>query len=174
MMLHIARSRPHTLLLLRNYRIDVRLDVSPEEHQVIRAHNLHKIEIFYDPHRDDLIAQAEAARARYQALPWFSGTHGHDTLTTVRESWRENAANIRALLAFRLTVGNLISGVSITNRRLSEISKVEHVLQACVDDIKATVDAALHYQDGYEDIHAPDDDDGKPRHTNPSEWPSSW
>ena len=39
MMLHIARSRPFAFFF-STYRIDARLEVSPEEHQAIRAHRL--------------------------------------------------------------------------------------------------------------------------------------
>ena len=176
MMLHITRSRPYILFPFRTYRLDAKLDVTPQEYAIIRAHKLHSFEIFHDPHRDHLIAQAEAARARVRAMPsvWFSKTPERDTLVAIRESWRENGYWIRSMLAFRITIGNLISGISITNRRLTEISKVENVLHQSVDDIEATVAAALRFQDGYEDVHAPGRDDDENRAVRPNEWPSSW
>ena len=174
MMLHINRSRAHTILLFRTYRLEAKLDVTPQEYAVICANNLHRFEIFHDPHRDHLIAEAEAARARVKALPWFSKTPERDALISVRESCRESACWVRVIFAFRITIGNLISGISITNRRLTEIAKVEHVLHGCIDDIKATVDAALRYQDGYEDVRAPGNEEKESPDVTPSDWPASW
>lgn len=171
MMLHIARSRPFAFFF-STYRIDARLEVSPEEHQAIRAHRLDKFEIFHDPYRDHLAAQAEAARGRVKALPWFSKTPEADALLTVRETGRELAFLIRARFAFRITVGNLIAGVSITNRGLNDIAKIEHVLHESVDAIAGTVAAALAYEHGDQDVLAPSrpEDDVTP----PNKWPASW
>lgn len=173
MMLHMVRSRPHTLLLLRTYRLDARLEVAPDERAVIRAHKLHKFEIFADPYRDHLLARADAARDHQKALPWFI-TRDEDRAALYRELGRELAALVGARLCFRITIGNLISGISITNRRLTDIAKVEHVLHKSVDAIAATVAAALRYQDHYEDIHAPGDEEDQPRDATPGEWSSSW
>ena len=173
MMLHITRSRPYILFPFRTYRLDAKLDVTPQEYAVIRAHKLHKFEIFSDPYRDHIYARADAARQRAKALPFLTATP-EQHISVACETWREVALLFRARFCFRITIGNLISGISITNRRLIEISKVEHVLHESVDDIAATVAAALRYQDRYEDVHAPGQNENEAPAVSPNEWPSSW
>lgn len=170
MLLHIVRSSPRRWLLLRSYRIDARLELSPQELQVIRSHRLHRFEVFVDPYRDHLRARADAAYSRQKALPLFL-LDGHQLRSLWLETVRELSLLIRARFAFRITIADLIAGVSITNPSLNAILDIEHVLQASVDAIAGTVSAALDYQDGHESITAPEDPDTG---TPPDQWTKSW
>ena len=172
MLLHLTRSRPLSLMLRRTYRLSARLDVLPEEHDAIRSHGLDRFEVFADPYRDHVLARADAARERVKALPWFSAEPEKDALTSVWQNSRELTLLVRARLCFRITIGDLITGVSITNYSLNDISKIERILHNSVDLIARTVTTALQYQHEHEDLLTP----GKPKDetTPPDKWPSSW
>ena len=128
MLLHISRSRPRPFLF-RTYCLAARLEVSAEELSAIRAHRLDRFEIFADPFRDHLLARADKARERQRAMPWIM-----DTPQQVGALWleigREMTLLVRARWSFRITIGDLIAGVSISNRSLNAIRETERVLVA--------------------------------------------
>ena len=68
-----------------------------------------------------------------------TGIRLHGLKLRHKERSREHDIARRCETQQHITIGNLISGFSITNRRLNDIAKVEHVLHKSVDAIAATV-----------------------------------
>jgi hypothetical protein len=91
-----------------------------------------------------------------RALGVWVETGRHLTLTT------------RALLAFRITVGDLVRGVSIENRNLMAMMEIERVLVTAIDALDTTVAAALGFERTSEDVLAPGEDDNG---ITPARWP---
>lgn len=170
MLLHIARSTSRSIFLSRTYRLSARLETSPDELAAVRHHRLDRYEIFADPYRDDLIARAEAAKKRGDAVGWLV-----DTPQAVGTIWlelaREMTLLVRARMTFRITLGDLVSGVVVTNPSLNAIRSIEQVLIDSVDAIASTVADALAFQHQQEDVLAPGHPDPT---TPPSDWTSSW
>ena len=163
MLLHLSRSRSPWL---RRYRLSVKLEASPQELRAISDHRLDAHEIFADPFRDRLVERADAARARAAALGWWIDTDAK-LAKLYLETARSLVLGIRARLAFRLTVGNLVRGVVVENGDLAAIVVIERALIACVDTLDAAVNAALSFEHQSEDVLAPGtEDDTVP----PSRW----
>ena len=169
MYLHIARSRSRPFLFL-HYRLHARLEATATERAAIREHRLDRFEIFADPYRDYLLARADKARERQKAMPWIM-----DSPQQLGGLWleigREMTLLVRARWSFRITLGDLLRGVSISNPSLNAIRETERVLAESVDAIAATVRAALDYEHAGELVLAPAADDlGTP----PDQWGSTW
>jgi hypothetical protein len=128
------------------------------------------MEIFYDPLRDALDAKAAAAHDKAKARGLFVSRARDAIPITVSEVSALSSA-IRALCAFRITVGDLLSGVTITHRSLRNITEVERVLTECVDHIDRFLQSAGSYSADTEDIFAPGPDDDT---TPPADWPRMW
>jgi len=170
MLLHISRTRSRALFRPR-YRLSARLDLSPEERQAIYGHRIDRYEIFYDPKRDELVQRAHQADQRARALPWFS-LSGERMLLNAGKDWLETIRYIgfmiRARAAFRLTVGDLVRGVTITNAKLAAIRQIETAITETVDHLNAAVEAGLAFDHQREDVLAPGEDDQR---IPPPAWP---
>jgi hypothetical protein len=154
-----------------HYHLTARLDLSPEERQAIYAHGIHRYEIFYDPKRDELLLRAHQADQRARSLPWFPTT-SEQMLANVGKEWLETIRYIslttRALATFRVTVGDLVRGVTITNAKLAAIRQIEVAITEAVDHLNAAVEAGFAFDHQREDILAPGEDDER---VPPPAWP---
>lgn len=168
---HVARSETHSWFGAVRYHLTAQIHLTPEETQIMEHHRLRRIEVFYDPMRDEFSGKAESAHEKAKARGWF--------VTTARDASAVCAAEIcslaftlRALLAFNITLDDLVRGVTITNRSLQAIGEIEQVVTACIDHIDRTVRSARSYADKTEDIFepGPEDDRGLP----PNQWPRIW
>jgi hypothetical protein len=168
---HIARSESRSFLGFKQYRLTARLHLTAQEIQIVERHRLRRIEIFYDPIRDELNANAERAHEKAKARGLFVTRAGDASAICVSEM-RALVSTIRALLAFNITVADLLRGVTITNRSLRAIAEIEQVIIDCIDDIDRSLQTARRYVHETEDIFAPgtDDDAAVP----PNQWPRTW
>jgi len=137
----------------------------------MERHRLRRIEIFYDPIRDELNASAERAHERAKARGFFV-TKASDASAICMSEMSALVSTIRALLAFNITVADLLRGVTITNRSLRAIAEIEQVIIDCIDDIDRSLQTARRYADETEDIFAPETDDDAMVH--PNQWPRTW
>lgn len=134
-------------------------------------HELHRIEIFHDPIRDELDAKATSNHEKAKARGLFVTTARDASAVCVSE-FRALVSAISALLAFNITAADLLRGVTITNKSLRAISDIEQVLVDCIDQIDRALRTARSYSGETEDIFAPGtkDDATLP----PNLWPSIW
>jgi hypothetical protein len=167
---HISRSEGRSFWGFKRYQLSARVYLAADERRIIESHRLHRMEIFYDPLRDQLDASAAAAHDKAKARGLFV-THARDAAAIAASEFRALASAIRALRAFRITVGDLLSGVTITHRSLRNIGEVERVLTECVDHIDRFLQSAGAYSAETEDIFAPGADDDT---TPPADWPRVW
>jgi hypothetical protein len=136
----------------------------------MQDHCLYRIEIVHDPIREELDARATSAHEKARARGWFV-TSARDTSAVCVSEVRALVLAIRALLAFNITVADLLRGVTITNQSLRAIGEIEQVLIECIDQIDRALQSARSYADETEDIFAPGaDDEGMPPHL----WPRIW
>jgi len=168
---HIARTETRSFLGLRRYSLTAKLHLTPEELQLIERHRLNRIEIFYDPIRDELNDAAEQAHQRARARGLFV-TQARDASAVCVAEIHALVSTIRALRAFNITVRDLVRGVTITNSSLQAIGEIEQVLTDCIDYIDRWLQTTRRYADGTEDIFAPgtEDDTTVP----PNQWPRIW
>ena len=168
---HIARSESRSFLGFKHYRLTARIHLTAQEIQIVERHRLRRIEIFYDPIRDELNAGAERAHEGAKARGLFV-TRARDASAICVSEMSALVSTIRALLAFNITVADLLRGVTITNRSLRAIAEIEQIIIDCIDDIDRTLQTARRYTDQTEDIFAPgtDDDTTAPPH----QWPRMW
>ena len=68
---HVARSQTFSLFGFPRYQLTAQIYPTPEELHIIKRHRLHRIEIFYDPIRDERYANAETAHAKAKARGLF-------------------------------------------------------------------------------------------------------
>src|SRR5216684_1569760 len=155
---HIARSESRSFLGFKQYRLTARIHLTAHEIQMVERHRLRRIEIFYDPIRDELNAGAERAHERAKARGLFV-TRASDASAICLSEMRALVSTIRALLAFNITIADLLRGVTITNRSLRAIAEIERVITDCIDDIDRYLQSARRYTDQAEDIFAPGTDD---------------
>ena len=168
---HIARSETPSWLGRKRYRLTAQIHPTPQELQVIDRHRLARIEIFHDPFREELNANATAAHQKAKARGMFV-TKASDAAAICGSEISALVASVRALLTFRITVADLLRGVTITHRSLQAIGEIEQVLTDCIDIIDRSVQAAHRYSDQTEDIFAPgaEDDTTVP----PTHWARNW
>jgi hypothetical protein len=168
---HIARSETRSFFGFKRYCLTAKIQLTPEEMHIIRHHRLDRIEIFHDPIRDELDANATSAHEKAKARGLF--------ITTARDASAICASEIRALVstvrashAFDITVADLLRGVTIINPSLRAIGEIEQVLIDCIDQIDRSLQTARNYSDDTEDIFAPgtNDDTTVP----PNLWPRFW
>ena len=168
---HVVRSETVSIFGLTRYRLSAQFRPTPDQLALIQHHRLHRLEIFHDPSREEFDAAAAAAHEKARALGFFV-TKALDAASVCASEVRALAATIRALRAFKITLGDLLQGVTITNRSLRAIQDIERVIVECIDDIDRSLRAARSYSDQTEDIYAPGtegDDAIPPRH-----WTRTW
>lgn len=168
---HVSRSQTRSVLGRRRYVLAVRLYLTPPERHIIERHRLMRIELFHDPRREQLEADAIAAHAKAKSHGLFV-TSARDSLNICIAEISALVSSVRALLAFRITIADLLDGVTIQHRSLQAIGDIEHVLAACIDRIDHNVQAALSYSDQTEDIFAPGADDDTT--VAPNAWARNW
>jgi hypothetical protein len=170
MQLHLSRTEVRRFGLFRCYRLEARLDDTPEKIAALQRHRIVLCELFGDPARE---AHYRRAQAEHEAAAKVS--HWVDSpeamLKSVWQEWahssRAMALYARTMLAFRITVGDLVAGVVIEHKHLALILEVEHHLIASIDALQAFLAAGLDYQHGREDAYVPGrDDPGTP----PAHW----
>ena len=168
---HVSRSETRSLFGFLRYRLTAQIQLTPQEMQVMERHRLRRIEIFYDPIRDELTGKAESAHEKARARGWFVTTARDASAICASEIYAVVSA-IRALLAFNITLDDLVRGVTITHSSLQAIGEIEQVLIACIDRIDQAVRSARSFADETEDIFAPgtEPDTGLP----PNQWPRFW
>jgi hypothetical protein len=168
---HVSRSQTRSLLGCKRYVLAVRLYVTQLERDVVDRHRLERIELFHDPRREQFDADAMAAHANAKSHGLFV-TKARDSTTICISEISALVSSIRALLAFRITVADLLRGVTIQHRSLQAIRDIEEVLTACIDSIDRSVQAALSYSDQSEDIFAPGPDTDTT--IAPNAWVRAW
>ena len=82
-------------------------------------------------------------------------------------------STVRAALAFKIQVSDLLRGVRITHTDLRSISDIELVLTACIDRLDAAVRAATSYAEDTEDVFAPGAD-APDAIVPPARWTRGW
>ena len=167
---HISRSETRSFWGFKRYQLSARLYVAADERGILARHRLQRIEIFHDPLRDELEASAVTAHDRASAGGLFVTKARVAAAITASEVSALTSA-IRALRAFRITVGDLLDGVTITHRSLREIGHIEQVLKDSIDQIDQHLQTAGAYSGETEDIFMPGTDDDT---TPPAEWPRVW
>jgi|SRR6185503_14853886 hypothetical protein len=167
---HLARSETRSFWGFARYQLSARLYVTPDERRILTRHRLQRIEIFHDPVRDDLEASTIAAHDSAKARGLFV-TKVRDAAAITASEISAITSAIRALRAFRITVGDLLDGVTITHRSLREIGHIEQILKDSIDDIDQSLQTAVAYSGETEDIFMPGTDDDT---TPPAEWPRVW
>src|SRR5215467_4177553 len=131
---HIARSETRSLLGFRQYRLTAKIHLTPEELHLVERHRLYRIEIFHDPIRDEFDANATSEHEKAKARGLFV-TKARDASAICVSEIRALVSTIRALLAFGITVADLLRGVTITNPSLRAIGEIEQVIVECLDHI---------------------------------------
>jgi hypothetical protein len=155
------------------YRLAVRLYPDAGELRVIREHHLERIEVFADPLRDAFAADAIAAHDKAKARGIFVVPRMRDTAAITASELSALVSTLRALLAFKINVADLLRGVSIEHRSLRAIADIEKILTDYIDALDAAVRSARGYADRTEDVFAPGDD--APDETiRPNQWTRSW
>lgn len=172
MLSHIARSETHGLFGKR-YQLSAQMHVTPDELHIINHSRLDRIEIFHDPLREQYDDAAAAYHAKAKARGLFV-TRARDTAVIVGAETRAVFAAIRALRAFRVTVGDMLrpGGVTLEHKSLQAITELERAITECVDTVDRFLRAARGYHDTTEDIFAPGTD--KDATVPPAEWPRTW
>src|SRR5262249_24719732 len=170
MYFHIARTETRSFLGFRRYCLTAKVHLTPREMQLVERHRLNRIEIFYDPIRDELNADAERAHDTAKARGLFV-TKERDAAAVRTAEVHVGVSTIRALRAFNITVKDLVRGVTITNPSLQAIGEIERILTDCIDHIDRSLQTARRYADGAEDIFAPGTDDTT---VPPNQWPRIW
>ena len=168
---HLTRSQTHSWFGFTRYRLTAQIHATPEERQIIDRHGLTRIEVFHDPRRDELSANATAAHEKAKARGLFV-TKARDATSICGSEIRALVATARAALAFNVTVADLCRGITITHKSLQAIGEIEHILTECIDAIDRHVRAARGDAEATEDISAPgtEVDAAVP----PTEWARTW
>jgi len=133
---HIARSESRSLLGFKQYRLTARIHLTALEIQIVERHRLRRIEIFYDPIRDELNANAERAHERAKARGLFV-TRASDTSVICVSEMRALVSTIRALLAFNITVADLLR-IKINQGQTNADSHFPNG-RALIDDVTDTL-----------------------------------
>jgi hypothetical protein len=168
---HISRSETRSFLGFLRYCLSAKIQLTAQEMQVMEHHRLNRIEIFYDPIRDELNANAESAHEKAKARGLFV-TKAYDASVICAAEIRALVSTIRALRAFNITFDDLVRGVTITHRSLQAIGEIERVLIDCIDHIDRTLQTARSYADETEDIFEPGTNDDTT--VSPNRWPRNW
>ena len=168
---HVSRSETRSVFGFLRYRLSAQLYLTAQEMQIMEHHRLKRIEIFHDPFRDTLNANAESAHEQAKARGLFV-TSARDASAICVAELRALALMIRALLAFNITLDDLLRGVTITHSSLRAIGEIEQVLIDCIDHIDRALQSARRYAGETEDIFEPGPDD--PATVPPSQWPRIW
>jgi hypothetical protein len=138
---------------------------------IVQLHRLNRIEIFYDPIRDELTEKATSAHEKAKAQGLFV-TKARDATAICSAEINALVLTIRAMRAFNITLDDLVRGVTITHYSLRGIGEIEQVLIDCIDHIDRTLQTARSYVDETEDIFEPGTNDD---HTvSPNQWPRFW
>jgi hypothetical protein len=168
---HVARSETRSFFGFKRYCLMAKIHLTPQELHIMEHHRLYRIEIFHDPIRDELDAKAASEHEKAKARGLFVTTT-RDASAICAAELRALVSAIRALLAFNITVADLVRGVTITNPSLRAISEIEKVLVECIDHIDRALQTARSYSDETEDIFAPgtNDDTTVP----PNQWSRIW
>src|SRR5450631_4209872 len=106
---HISRSETKTLLGSRRYCLSAKIHLTPQETHLAERYRLNRVEIFYDPVRDDHHADATSAHARAKARGLFV-TKARDASAICAAEVHALVSTIRALLAFNITLDDLVRG----------------------------------------------------------------
>jgi hypothetical protein len=158
--------------LFPKYLLSVKIEVDPDELAIIKRHRLERIETFVDPVRDAYDDAAAAAHAE-AGKRGLIVTRGRDTLAITAAEVRALVATTRALRAFKISVADILNGVTIENRSLRQMADVEKVLVEFIDRLQAAVQAAAGFDHESEQVYAPGTDAAED--TVPAaEWVRTW
>ena len=168
---HISRTETRSFFGFLRYSLSAQIHLTPQEMHVVECHRLTRIEIFHDPIRDELAANAASSHEKAKGRGLFV-TKARDASAICAAEIRAVVSTVRALLAFNITLDDLLRGVTITHHSLRAIGEIEQVLIDCIDHIDRSLQSARRYADETEDIFKPgaDDDTGVP----PNQWPRTW
>ena len=155
---HITRSQARSLLGFKRYRLTAQLHVTPRELEIIERQGLDRFEVFADPVREHLLANSAAAHDRAKSRGIFV-TRARDTAAITGAEIAALVSAMRALLAFKINVADLLRGVTIEHTSLRSIGEIELVLTECIDHIEHVVQSGRAYADATEDVFAPDVDE---------------
>ena len=167
---HITRSTTGTFF--KKYCLSVRIHADPAEVRVIREHRLEAIEIFADPLRQELENLAQAAHERAIARGLFV-VRARDAAAITASEISALVSTVRAAVAFKIQVSDLLRGVTISHSSLRAISDIESVLTTCIDNLDTAVRAATSYANDTEDVFAPGTDAPDPT-VPPAQWTRGW
>jgi hypothetical protein len=168
---HLSRSETRSFFGSLRYRLFAQIHLTAHETHIMECHRLNRIEVFYDPIRDALNANAESAHKKAKARGWFV-TRARDASAICAAETRALAFTIRALFAFNITLDDLVRGVTITHYSLRSIAEVEQVLIDCIDHIDRWLQSARRYAEDTEDIFEPGSNDSATM--PPNQWPLIW
>jgi hypothetical protein len=168
---HISRSETKSFLGFRRYCLTATIRLTPQEMRIVERHRLDRIEIFHDPIRDELNANAVSAHEKAKARGLFV-TRARDASAICAAEIQTLVSTIRALLAFNITLDDLLRGVTITHHSLRAIGEIEQVVIDCIDQIDRSLQTARSYADETEDIFEPTTNDETT--VSPNQWPRIW
>jgi hypothetical protein len=170
--MHTHIQRATSGWLFKKYLLSVKIFVDTDELTVIKQNRLDRIETFVDPAREAFEDAATAAHAE-AGKRGVIVTRARDTAAIAAAEVRALISTARSLVAFKITVADLLRGVTIENRSLRAIADIEQVMVEFIDRLEAVVQAAARFDHRGEDAYAPGTDEpdaGVP----PAQWARTW
>jgi hypothetical protein len=169
---HISKSETRSAFGFLQYCVSAQIYLTQQEMQITKRHRLNRrIEIFHDPIRDELNANAESAHEKAVARGLFVTT-ARDASAVCAAEIRAIFLTVRALRAFNITFDDLLRGITIKHYSLRAIGEIEQVLIDCIDHINRWLQSARSYADQAEDIFEPGTNDDAT--VPPNQWPRNW
>ncbi len=166
MRLLLHRSQHRTVFRQLRYTLDVTLVTSQEERRVIKAHRLYEQSAYIVPEALEFDRRATAACERERSL---SPLRTKDSGAIIKADIAALYFWLRARTAFHVTVADMCNSIVITCTNMPQLIACENEITATFDELKVTVDNALTFETGREQILAPDAE-ADPDITPPAAW----
>ncbi len=164
MRLRLHRSATRSLFGSVEYHLTVELFTSRQEADVIAAHRLTEHTVYIVPEALEYQRRTNAALERDRSLSaWRDGGAVVRSNLTAFYFW------LRTRLAFSVTVASMMQGTIINCTNLEQLLACERELIAAFDTLKLSVDDALAFDQGREQLLAPDAEDDTER-APPATW----
>lgn len=164
MQLELQRTHVNRRLRKVKYVLHLNLVCTPDEVAIIHRHRLHETVLYEVPEIETYRTRATRALMAGDARSCFNPRGAKDMITDFATSAYYTVA---AWSSYSLTVTDVLAGTTVTCLDLYQLLDAEETITSQLDDLDRTVQDALAFDVGREQILEPDDhadQDGVPPH----------
>ena len=154
MQLELQRTHVNHLFRKVKYVLHLNLVCTPDEVAIIHRHRLHETVLYEVPEIETYRTQATRALMASDARSCFNPHGAKDMMSDLASS---AYYTIAAWSSYSLTVADLLAGTTVTCLSLFEQLECEEIITSQLDDLDQTVQDALAFDVGREQILEPDD-----------------